>query len=242
MSHHAVVLAGGQGSRLLPYRTIVPKPLLPVGDRSVLDLVLSQLARHGFTDACLAVGDLDNLVRAMFGDGARHGLRLRCCPDHEALGGAGLLAELELDAPFLVMDGNVLTDLDLRALSDAHEEAGHAVTMAVRQHQVEVDFGVLGVQDGVVTSYRERPVAAYTVSMGVYAMQPHVRRYVEPGERLGLAELIGRLLAAGERVGAYGYEGPWLDVRRREDYERALERAAAPAPDPADWTDAPVAA
>jgi NDP-sugar pyrophosphorylase family protein len=223
----AIMLSGGQGSRLLPYRTIVPKPLLPVGNRSVLDIVLGQLAEHGFSDVTLAVGDLAALVRAMFGDGTRHGVSLTYAQEHEPLGTAGVLGELRPDEPFLMMNGNVLTTLDYRALFEAHLASGNAVTVATFERQVHADFGVLHLEDdgegsARVVDYVEKPGTTYTVSMGIYAMQPVVCDYIEPGERLGLPDLILRLVAAGHRIGAHAHRGLWLDMRRREDYERAV--------------------
>jgi NDP-sugar pyrophosphorylase family protein len=230
MSNRVVMLAGGQGSRLLPYRTIVPKPLLPVGDRAVLDLVLSQLARHDFTDVTIAVGVLAPLIRAMFGDGGRHGITIRYSQEHEPLGTAGVLRQLDLDEPFLMMNGNVLTTLDFKALFEAHRQSGNAVTVAANFREVRADFGVLDldVADGThttrVASYVEKPATTYSVSMGIYAMEPVVRDFIDEHEQLGLPELISRVIAGGHRVGAFRHDGVWLDMRRREDYERAQER------------------
>jgi NDP-sugar pyrophosphorylase family protein len=222
------VLAGGPGSRLLPYRTVVPKPLLPVGDRSVLELMLGQLAAHGFSEVTLAVGALADLIRALLGDGARQGVQLRYVKEHEPHGTAGVLGALDLDDAFLLMNGNVLTTLDYRALWDAHQASTNAVTIATHRREVVADFGVLRLgDDGAspsVLGYIEKPASSYDVSMGVYAMQPEVLEYIRPGEVLGLPELINRLLADGLQVGAFPYQGLWLDMRRREDFEIAQSR------------------
>lgn len=230
MTAPVVILAGGQASRLHSYPTVVPKPLMPVGDRAALELVLRRVAHHGFTDVTLAVGDLAPLIQALFGDGDALGLSIRYSQEHEPLGTAGVLGLLELSEPFVVMNGNILTTLDLTDLVAAHAASCNAVTVAAHRRSVVADYGVLELTDGapgatsVVTAYREKPATSHAVSMGVYAMQPEVRDAIAPGERLGLPELIGRLVAAGRRVGAYEFRGLWLDLRRREDYEAAVAR------------------
>jgi NDP-sugar pyrophosphorylase family protein len=225
VSARVVVLAGGPGSRLLHHRTVVPKALLPVGDRSVLEVMLGQLAAHGFSEITLAVGELVGLIRALLGDGERQGVRLRYVKEHEPHGTAGVLGALDLDEPFLLMNGNVLSTLDYRALWDAHRASGNTVTIATHRREVVADYGVLRLggdgTDSVVLDYVEKPASTFDVSMGIYAMQPEVRRYIADGEVLGLPELVNRLLADGLRVGAFPHQGLWLDMRRREDFELA---------------------
>jgi NDP-sugar pyrophosphorylase family protein len=228
MTLPVVILAGGQASRLHSFRTVVPKPLMPVGDRAALDLVLRHVANHGFTDVTLAVGDLAPLIHALFGTGEGLGLSIRYSQEHEALGTAGVLGLLELDEPFVVMNGNILTTLDLGALVAAHAASGDTVTVAAHRRSVIADYGVLELSedaDGtLVTAYREKPATSHAVSMGVYVMEPEARDVIATGERLGLPELIERLVARGDRVGAYRFDGLWLDLRRREDYEAAVAR------------------
>jgi NDP-mannose synthase len=230
MASHIVMLAGGQSSRLGQYRTVVAKPLMPVGDRPVLDLMLRQAARHGFTDVTLAVGDLAPLLRAMFGDGGRLGLSIDYSEEAEPLGTAGALRPLTFDEPFLVMNGNAVTTLDLRTFYAAHVRSGNAVTVATHRREVMADFGVLQFsargddEMAQVSQYVEKPRIAYTVSMGIYAVQPEVRDYIADGERLGFPALVERLIEGGRRVGAYEHEGLWLDMRRPDDYEQAAAR------------------
>jgi NDP-sugar pyrophosphorylase family protein len=243
MSSHIVMLAGGQSSRLGTYRTVVAKPLMPVGDRPVLDLMLRQAARHGFTDVTLAVGDLAPLLRAMFGDGGRLGLSIDYSEEAEPLGTAGALRPLAFDEPFLVMNGNAVTTLDLRRFYESHLRSGNAVTVATHRREVLADFGVLQLgtagdeQTMQVSQYVEKPRIAYTVSMGIYAVQPDVRDYIADGEHLGFPALVERLIDAERRVGAYEHDGLWLDVRRPDDYEQAATRYDEIAPF---FADAPV--
>jgi NDP-sugar pyrophosphorylase family protein len=228
VASRAVILAGGRGSRLRPYTTVLPKPLMPVGDRAILDVVVRQLRAAGITDVTLAVGHLAHLIRAVFGDGSACGVPIRYHEEDRALGTAGPLATIGgLDETFLMMNGDVLTTLDYRALVDSHVEAGNVLTVATHRRVVQADYGVLhtdgrvGATDRVV-AYEEKPELPYTVSMGVYVLEPEAIPYVPPGEPFDLPDLVLALLAAGEPVGSYLFDGYWLDIGRREDYERAV--------------------
>ena len=228
MARRAVILAGGKGSRLSPYTTVLPKPLLPVGDRAILDVVVHQLRDFGFRDITLAVGHLAHLVRAVMGDGSRLGVSIDYHEEDEPLGTVGPLASIGgLEDSFLVMNGDVLTALDYSTLLEAHTESGNALTIASHRRVVRTDYGVLhvGAQNGdisKVAGFEEKPEIPYIVSMGVYALEPKALDYLNEGEHLDLPELVLRLLGAGERVGSYLYDGYWLDIGRHEDYEKAI--------------------
>jgi NDP-sugar pyrophosphorylase family protein len=228
MARRAVILAGGKGSRLSPYTTVLPKPLLPVGDRAILDVVVHQLRDFGFRDITLAVGHLAHLVRAVMGDGSRLGVSIDYHEEDEPLGTVGPLASIEgLEDSFLVMNGDVLTALDYSTLLEAHTESGNALTIASHRRVVRTDYGVLhvGDQNGEMSSvggFEEKPEIPYIVSMGVYALEPRALDYLNGGEHLDLPELVLRLLGADERVGSYLYDGYWLDIGRHEDYEKAI--------------------
>ena len=228
MARRAVILAGGKGSRLGPYTTVLPKPLLPVGDRAILDVVVHQLRDYGFTDLTLAVGYLAHLVRAVMGDGSRHGVSICYHEEREPLGTVGALALIDdLDESFLAMNGDVLTTLDYGEFLDVHRQTGNLLTIASHRRIVKTDYGVLQLdgEDGgtrTVVGFEEKPEIPYVVSMGVYAIDPRALALIEPGEHLDLPDLVLRLLDAGERVGSYLYDGYWLDIGRHEDYERAI--------------------
>lgn len=227
-SRRAVVLAGGRGSRLAPYTTVLPKPLMPLGDRAILDIVLRQLGAAGFDDVTLAVGHLSHLIRAVCGDGSSHGVSLRYYDEDRALGTAGALASIDdLTDTFLMMNGDVLTSLDYRALVREHRRARNALTIATHLRVVQTDYGVLHVDGtvagtGRVVAYEEKPELTYTVSMGVYALEPRVVGHVPKGEPFDVPDLVLALLDAGEPVGSYAFDGYWLDIGRHDDYERAL--------------------
>jgi NDP-sugar pyrophosphorylase family protein len=228
MSKKAIILAGGKGSRLGPYTTVLPKPLLPVGDRAILDVVVHQLQKYGFTDLTFAVGYLAHLIQAVFGDGSKHGVAIRYHMEKEPLGTAGALGTIEgLDETFLAMNGDVLTTLDYAWLLEAHRRAGNAFTIATHRRVVRTEYGVIHL-DGkaeemtAVTGYEEKPEIPYIVSMGVYVAEPEVLEYVDPGSHLDVPDLVVRLLEDNRRVGSFLYEGYWLDIGRHDDYEKAI--------------------
>jgi NDP-sugar pyrophosphorylase family protein len=228
MSRRAVILAGGKGSRLGPYTTILPKPLLPVGDRAILDVVVHQLRELGFDEVTLAVGHLAHLVRAVMGDGSEIGVSIDYAEEDSPLGTVGPLASIEhLDESFIVMNGDVLTSLDYGELVDIHREARNVLTIASHRRVVRSDYGVLHLDRETgktqsVVGFEEKPETPHVVSMGVYAMEPRVLQFIEPGEYLDLPDLVLRLIDAGEKVGSYLFTGYWLDIGRPDDYERAV--------------------
>ena len=224
----AIVLAGGLGMRLRPYTAVLPKPLMPIGDRPVLDVVIRQLRHHGFERVTIATGYLAELIEAFFRDGRDYGVPIDYHREHEPLGTAGALATIgELAEPFIVMNGDVLTDLDYRELLSHHVASDAVATIATVQRHVEISLGVLRFHDphqpDRLTAYIEKPQLDYEASMGVYAFSPRVLQYVEPGERLDFPDLIRRLLDADEPVRAFRSECYWLDIGRHDDYEQALD-------------------
>lgn len=224
----AVILAGGLGTRLRPYTTVLPKPLMPVGDRPILDIVVRQLARANFDRITIATGYLAELIEAFFGDGARYGVPIDYFREDEPLGTVGALSLIEgLDDDFLVMNGDVLTDLDYRALLEHHISGGQAATIAAHTRQVPISLGVIRCESGDdpsrITGYIEKPTITYEVSMGVYCFAPRVRDHIPAGDRLDFPDLVLRLIGAGETVRAWPSEDLWLDIGRSDDYERAQD-------------------
>ena len=214
--------------RLRPYTAVLPKPLMPVGDRPVLDIVMRQLHRHGFERVTIATGYLAELIEAFFRDGAAHGVQIDYHREHTPLGTAGAIGSIDgLDAPFLVMNGDVLTDIDYSALMAQHLETEAAATIATITRDIQVSLGVLHFADphqpDRLTSYDEKPHFEFEASMGIYAFSPRVREYMAPEERLDFPDLIRRLLDAGEIVRAFRSDCYWLDIGRHDDYEQALD-------------------
>ena len=229
----AVILAGGEGTRLRPYTTVLPKPLMPIGDRPVLDIVVRQLKAHGIERITMATGYLAELIEAFFRDGSSYGVSIDYYREHEPLGTVGALALIDglADDDVLVMNGDVLTDMDYGALLGRHRESGAAATIATKLRHVQISLGVLrfGEDDDPtrLTGYDEKPAIDFTASMGVYCFAPRALSFIEPGERLDFPDLILRLIAAGEVVRAWPSDDYWLDIGRHEDYEQAQEEFAA---------------
>jgi NDP-sugar pyrophosphorylase family protein len=225
----AVILAGGEGTRLRPYTTVLPKPLMPIGDRPVLDIVVRQLKSHDFDRITVATGYLAELIEAFFRDGESYGIPIDYFREQEPLGTVGalaLIAGLEQD-DLLVMNGDVLTDIDYGALLDRHRASDAAATIATKVRHIQVSLGVLKFSDESdptrLTGYDEKPAIDFTASMGVYCFAPRALAFIEPGEHLDFPDLILRLIAAGETVRAWPSEDYWLDIGRHDDYEQAQE-------------------
>jgi NDP-mannose synthase len=225
----AVILAGGEGTRLRPYTTVLPKPLMPIGDRPVLDIVVRQLKAHGFERITIATGYLAELIEAFFRDGAAYGIPIDYYREREPLGTVGALALIDglAEEHVLVMNGDVLTDIDYGALLDRHRAGDSAATIATKLRQVQISLGVLRFGEESdptrLTGYEEKPEIDFTASMGVYCFAPRALSYIEPGEHLDFPGLILRLIDAAEVVRAWPSDDYWLDIGRHEDYERAQE-------------------
>ena len=221
---HAVVLAGGKGVRLRPYTTRLPKPLVPIGDEfSILDIVLTQLAARGFTRVTLAIGHMGHLIRSYVGDGSRWGLEIDYTTEESPLSTIGPVLQVldRLPEHFLVMNGDVLTDLDYADLLARHRDTAAPLTVATYARQVKIDFGVLTSQDDRVVEFTEKPVMNYRVSMGVYGLSRSTLTDYTPGSPLGFDELVLDLLATGRQPHDYHFDGYWLDIGRPDDYDRA---------------------
>ena len=220
----AVILAGGLGTRLRPYTTIIPKPLVPVGDRPILEHILRQLAGAGVNHVDMSVSHLGELIQVYFSQShsVPDGMELHWHWEDEPLGTAGALRGIpDLDGTFIVMNGDVLTTLDYGGLVARHHESGAALTIATYAKRVSIDLGVIDSADGYVTDYREKPKLDYDVSMGIYVYEPRVLQHIKAGEYLDFPDLVLRLLAAGERVMSYEADCLWLDIGRPDDYAQA---------------------
>ncbi len=234
----AVVLAGGKGTRLLPYTRIFPKPLIPIGDMPILEVLIRQMRRAGITDVVLAVGHLSELMRAFFQDGRQFGVNITYSYEQSPLGTAGPLALIDgLDETFLVTNGDVLTTLPIAELIDAHKASGAVATIAMHARKIKIDLGVIRLNGGdgrpsdgaagrggqEVKDYIEKPTYDYLVSMGLYVFEPRVLAYIPKSQYLDFPDLIKALLGAREKVIGYPFEGYWQDLGRPDDYEQAVQ-------------------
>lgn len=221
---HAVILAGGKGIRLRPYTTCLPKPLVPIGnEHSILEIVLRQLSAAGFETATLAIGHLGQLVRAYVGDGAQWGISVEYTEEREPLGTIGPLLPIldQLPEHFVVMNGDVLTDLDYGDLLDHHTNSDAPLTIATYQRELEIDFGVLELNRTRIIGFTEKPTIDYTVSMGVYALSRSTLAAYPAGRAFGFDELVLDLLDRDAAPAYFPFDGYWRDIGRPEDYDAA---------------------
>jgi NDP-sugar pyrophosphorylase family protein len=221
---HVVIMAGGKGVRLRPYTTALPKPLVPIGDSyAILEIVLHQLAACGFTHATLAINHMGSLIRAFVGDGSRFGLDVDFLEERVPLSTVGPLFGMRDRLPehFLVMNGDILTDLDYADLLRAHVNSAAPLTVATFHRTVKVDFGVLEVAGGEVVRFSEKPTLDYRVSMGVYGLSASTIAAYPEGLAFGFDQLMLDLLDQGRLPASYDFDGYWLDIGRPEDYDEA---------------------
>jgi NDP-sugar pyrophosphorylase family protein len=219
-----VVLAGGKGTRLKPYTQVFPKPLMPIGDMSILEVVLRQLKSFGFQKITLSVNHLADLIRAFFGDGSQLGIDITYCMEDKPLGTAGSLSLVKnLTDSFLVMNGDLLTTIDYAAMVRSHMESGAHATIGVFPREVQIDFGVLEIgHERELLDYREKPTFEYMVSMGVNVFNSSVLEFIPSGKYLDIPTLMMNLKKAGKTVLTYSSDCEWLDIGRVEDYETAI--------------------
>ena len=219
----AVILAGGKGTRLIPYTRILPKSLVPIGDRPIMEILIRQLQVAGVTEVILAVGHLDKLIRSYFQDGADWNLRIRYCKEHTPLGTVGPLAQIDgLTDTFIVTNSDVLTTLSIEELVRFHKETGAIATIAMHKREVKIQLGVIKHDlDFHVVDYIEKPASAYMASMGVYVFEPRILDFIQKDTYLDFPDLVRNLLAAGENVQGYPFDGYWQDLGNPADYEQA---------------------
>lgn len=218
-------MAGGRGTRLEPYTTVLPKPLMPLTDRPIIDVILHQLVRAGVEGAIVSVGHLGSLIESWVGQQGNYGIPIRFVYEDEPLGTAGSLAKIEpLDGTFLAMNGDILTTLAYRDLVEHHRRVGATATVAVTSRAVQVDYGLVHADsDGRLVGLEEKPELPYTVSMGVYAFEPEITRHIGSEERIDFPDLLLRAAGAGDLVVTYPFDGYWRDIGNREDYAAAID-------------------
>jgi len=223
----AVVLAGGKGTRLAPYTTIFPKPMLPIGDKPILDTIIKQLAYYGFDEIILSVGYMAELMEAYFQYNYQlpDGMKLTYVKEDQPLGTAGSLSLIpEQNEPFLVMNGDTLTTIDYRRLVEFHKQQEAAITIASHKRKVYIDFGVLNVDDDErLIQYEEKPTLQYLVSMGIYVLDPNVLNFIPYNQRLDFPDLVKKLMVEDKKVQCYSTDEYWLDIGRHDDYAQAVD-------------------
>lgn len=214
-----VILAGGRGTRLLPYTLVLPKPLIPMGDIPVIESLLKWLRRNGIKNIHIMVGYLGHLIKALCGNGSQWDMNIEYSEEPKPLGTIGplLLLKHELQDTFLVTNGDLITDMDLREFIQFHKSHGEILTVAVKERSIKIDLGVLESEDGIVSRFREKPQIKFQASMGIYCMEPKIIEYIPEGMPFGFDDLMHTLMSADVPIRAYHHTGHWMDLGREED-------------------------
>ncbi len=220
-----VIQCGGMGTRLRPYTMVLPKPLMPVGTKPVLELLLRWLRRNDIQDVYITTGYLAHLIRSFCGDGRQWDMRIKYTEEREPLGTIGPLGLLrdELDETFLVINGDILTDLSITAFADCHRSFGGLVTVASARRHTKMEFGVIEQIGGRIVGFKEKPVLSNLMSMGIYCMDPKIMKHIPSGIPFGFDDLILCMLGRGLPIFSFPHEGLWLDIGRVEDFQSAQQ-------------------
>ncbi len=220
----AIILAGGKGSRLRPYTIVLPKPLMPIGDFPILEVVVRQLVRDGFDHISMAVNHQASLIRAFFGDGSKWSIKIDYYEEDKPMGTMGPLNKInDLPDDFLVMNGDILSDLNFGEFHDKHIENNSLFTIGANKRLQLIDYGVLESDEkGFLQSFIEKPKNEYLVSMGIYMVNKKIKNYI-PNGYFGFDNLMLELLSEKMPVKLYEFNGYWLDIGKPDDYIKAIE-------------------
>lgn len=221
----AVIQAGGKGTRLAPYTLVLPKPMMPVGDQPVIEILLKWLRRNSIKNVYITTGHLAHLLKAFCQDGSQWDMAINYCEEPEPLGTVGSLQLIQehLHEPFLMLNGDLITDLDLMAFRESHKNSGSPLTIATTMKAVNIDLGVLDTEDGRVIGFREKPSLSMEVSMGMYIMDPEILKYIPKGVPFGFDNLMYALLDKDIPVNTYRHGGKWMDIGRVDDFQKAQD-------------------
>lgn len=220
----AVILAGGKGTRLKPYSTIIPKPIVPVGDRAILEILIGRLKKFGITDLTICVNHLAELIMAYFGKGEKLGVNIKYSIEDKPLGTVAPIKLIKrLPENFIVMNGDLLTDLNFKEFYKKHLENKALMTIATYKRNSKIDFGVIDIDKGrsIVKGFKEKPEYRLDVSMGVYILNRKVLENIPLNKKFGFDDLVLKMLQKGQEIKVYPYKGYWLDIGRPDDYEKA---------------------
>ncbi|MGR9073091.1 MAG: sugar phosphate nucleotidyltransferase [Gammaproteobacteria bacterium] len=224
MSKRAIILAGGKGTRLLPYTVVLPKPLMPIGEYPILEIIVKQLAKAGFSHITLAVNHQADIIKSYFNDGSKWGVHIDYSLEDRPLGTMGPLTLIkDLPEHFLVMNGDILTDLDFSGFLEYHIREGRIFTISSFVRMQLIDYGVLETENGILLGMNEKPRVDYEVSMGVYVMSKQAIDFIPSDRTYGFDNLMRDLVSAGRKVAVKKYSGYWLDIGRQDDYMQAIE-------------------
>ncbi len=225
MLKRAIILAGGLGTRLRPYSVVLPKPLMPIGQFSILEIIIKQLINHDFKHITLAVNHQADIIKAVFGDGKNFGIKIDYSLEHRPLGTMGPLKLIkDLPLNFLVMNGDILTDLNFSKFFDEHVKTKSLFTISSFERSEKVDYGVLTLNsNGMLDSFLEKPIYKFIVSMGIYAVNKNAVGLIPKNKKFGFDDLMIKIIKKNLPVSPKLHDGYWLDIGRPDDYFRAIE-------------------
>ncbi len=216
----AFVLCGGKGTRLRPLTYAVPKPMLPVGKKPILEFVIANLKRNGFTEILLNVGYLKEQIKSHFGDGSKFGVSIEYLDEAHEMGTAGsiLAGKSKINGSFLVVMGDHLTNVNLRKLCEHHKKSGAIATVGLKLQGTPLEYGVAKIRDGAVVSFEEKPIIDNYVNAGVYAFEPEIYEYITEGGDFAM-DVFPALLSKNRKISAFIFDDYWMDIGRMADYE-----------------------
>jgi NDP-sugar pyrophosphorylase family protein len=226
---HAVILAGGKGTRLVPFTKVFPKPLVPLGDKPIIDTIIRQLKHFGFTHITLAVGHMAEMIQTYVRNGERYGIKVDYSFEDQPLGTVGPLAQIpNLQDDFLVMNGDLITNINYNDLVIFHKMKKGIATIGTYEKRFKIDLGIIQNNgENFISDYLEKPTYTFKVSMGIYVFNSAIIRYIEPYNHLDFPDLIKFILSDGQKVISYPFNGYWLDIGNYKDYEKAIEEYEA---------------
>ncbi len=221
----AVIQAGGKGTRLRPYTLALPKPLMPVGDLTIIEILLKWCRKWGITNAWITIGYLGGLVKSLCGNGLQWDMKIEYSQEPEPLGTIGPLKLIEghLKSTFLTINGDIISDLNLHNFIEFHRQKGGLITVAVTERKMKVDLGVLESEDSHMIGFREKPAMKFTASMGIYCMEPGILKLIPDNVPFGFDDLMYAMMERKLPVYMYRHDGLWLDIGREEDFRHAQE-------------------
>ncbi len=221
---HVVILAGGKGSRLRPYTVVLPKPLMPIGDYSILEVIINQLKKNKFNRITLAVGYKANLIKSFFGNGDNFGVKIDYIHEKKHLGTMGPLNLLKrVEENFLVMNGDILADINYDKFLKNHSKNKNMFSIATYKKNYKIDFGVLNTKNHVLTNFFEKPKKKFEVSMGIYALNKSIIKLIPKNKPFGFDHLMKKMLMSNKEVKTINHKGMWLDIGRQDDYFKAID-------------------
>lgn len=223
----ALILAGGEGQRLRPYTSILPKPLLPVGNRPIIEIIIERLNQYGINEIILLTNYKSELFEAILGNGERLGVKINYSRESKPLGTAGplKLMENQIDGDFIVINGDVITDLKFNELIDFHKQNNSDITLVTKKEEILLNYGLIKLDNSSVIGWEEKPVIKSEVSAGIYILNKRVLKNIKEDEKMDMPELVLRVIGNKGKVNRFLYSGKWIDVGRIGDYQKANDEA-----------------